>query len=442
MPQFVYDPNNPEAGWIDTATSGFAEGGRGKRPDKKKDPGSGGNAPTTYSSSSSSSSSSRNTGGKTAAQRRAERQAAAKKRREERAAAEAAKRNPLTAPFKTPFELRKEAAELAAMGVGSEDALRATAAQQQAGLGGLTSALTGTLTGLADRTQAGLAGFGNLYSQLAGQAQSAGQSQAAAAGAPTSIAPGASPTMASNLANLAAPTMGYAPAAAITGEQMKGAVTANLTKALMDRSSKLSADTAKYLYQLRNDEIDRAISQGTLAQNATRLNLSAQNQTWDQQVDAAKLAQTNTRIAQTWAKINDARLKAGGSGTKAIASVKKTILADPTKWTEPTSVFSGTNTYKIVVDTALGGPQEFTVQGASPEDALASAKAKYPSVASNPNVTTGNLTYVGPVQSQQLPKRGDVTRRLVNQLVNAGMTRANASKWIAANLPDLASLPA
>ena len=105
-------------------------------------------------------------------------------------------------------------------------------------------------------------------------------------------------------------------------------------------------------------------------------------------------------------------------------------------------MFSGTNTYKIVVDTALGGPQEFTVQGASPEDALASAKAKYPSVASNPNVSTGNLTYVGPVQSQELPKRGEVTTMLVNQLVNAGMSRVNARKWIAANIPGIANLPA
>jgi hypothetical protein len=438
MPQFSYDPNNPEAGWIDTATSGFAEGGRAKKKkQQQKNNGGGSTATASYSSTSSPT-----TGGKTAAERRAERQAAAKKRREERAAAEAAKRNPLTAPFKTPAQLRKEAAELAAMGVGSEDALRATAAQQQAGLGGLTSALTGTLTGLADRTQAGLAGFGNLYSQLAGAAQSAGQSQAAAAGAPTSIAPGASPTVASNLANLAAPTMGYAPAAAVTGAQMQGAVTANLTKALMDRSSKLSADTAKYLYQLKSDELQRAVSQGTLAQNEARLGLSAQSAAWDQQVDQAKLEQGNQRIAQSWQRIQDSRQKAGGSGAKAVAAVKKTILADTIKLTEPRSVFSGTNTYKIVVDTALGGPQEFTVQGASPEDALASAKAKYPSVASNPDVSTGNLTYVGAVQSQELPKRGEVTTMLVNQLVNAGMSRVNARKWIAANIPGIANLPA
>jgi hypothetical protein len=170
--------------------------------------------------------------------------------------------------------------------------------------------------------------------------------------------------------------------------------------------------------------------------------LSAQNAAWDQQVDQAKLEQGNQRIAQSWQRIQDSRQKAGGSGAKAVAAVKKTILADTIKLTEPRSVFSGTNTYKIVVDTALGGPQEFTVQGASPEDALASAKAKYPSVASNPNVSTGNLTYVGPVQSQELPKRGEVTTMLVNQLVNAGMSRVNARKWIAANIPGIANLPA
>jgi len=439
MPQFVYDPNNPEAGWIDTATSGFAEGGRGKRPDKKKDQGSGGNAPATYSSSSSSS---RNTGGKTAAQRAAERRAAQKRRAEERAAAEAAKRNPLTAPFKTPAELRREAADLAALSVASEDILRQQQAREEVGLTGLKDALSARLGDIAAQQRAGLEGFGSLYSRLAGSAQTAGGAALAAAGADPGLAAGANPLVAGQLLNLSAPLMGYQPAAEAIGQRLIGASQGALSKALMDRASQLSANTAKYLRDLQDTQLQRAISQGTLAQNQARLGLSAEQEAWNQKVDAAKLAQTNTRIAQTWAKINDARLKAGGSGTKAIASVKKTILADPTKWTEPTSVFSGTNTYKIVVDTALGGPQEFTVQGASPEDALASAKAKYPSVASNPNVTTGNLTYVGPVQSQELPKRGEVTTRLVNQLVNAGMSRANAIKWVNVNLPDLARLPA
>jgi hypothetical protein len=183
--------------------------------------------------------------GKTAAQKAAEKKAAAKKaaakkaaeKKAAAAAAAAAERNPLTSSFKTPNELRAEAARLAAMGSASEESLRSSAAQQQAGIGGLTSALTGTLTGIADRTQTGLAGFGSLYSNLAGQAQSAGQSAAAAAGAPTTIAAGASPAVASNLANLAAPTMGYAPAAAVTGAQMQGSVATNLTKALADRAT-------------------------------------------------------------------------------------------------------------------------------------------------------------------------------------------------------------
>ena len=364
--------------------------------------------------------------GKTAAERKAERQAAEKKRREERAAAraaaEAAKRNPLTVPFKTPAELRKDAAELAAMGVGSEDALRATAAQQQAGLGGLTSALTGTLTGLADRTQAGLAGFGNLYSQLAGQAQSAGQSQAAAAGAPTSIAPGASPTVASNLANLAAPTMGYAPAAAVTGAQMQGAVTANLTKALMDRSSKLSADTAKYLYQLKSDELQRAISQGTLAQNEARLGLSAESAAWDRQIDQARVSQGWQRLAQSAA---NAGAKAGKDKAKAVKNTKAQILSDISQWTgktEPTGKYE----YTVFFTDNSGVLQKVpkTIIATSASEAQTQAASIVPPYAlAGVQVEEGNeqLGVASPAQ---------ILNRLTAQLVNQGMSRANAQAWV------------
>lgn len=431
MPQFTYIASNPDAVYADTAT-----GSKGKRIKLWQGAAGDGSSPKVQEDNAGGS-----TGGgvpvatgKTAAQRAAERRAAAKKRREERAAAraaaEAAKRNPLTAPFKTPAELRKDAAELAAMGVGSEDALRATAAQQQAGLGGLTSALTGTLTGLADRTQAGLAGFGNLYSQLAGQAQSAGQSQAAAAGAPTSIAPGASPTMASNLANLAAPTMGYAPAAAVTGAQMQGAVTANLTKALMDRSSKLSADTAKYLYQLKSDELQRAISQGTLAQNEARLGLSAENQTWDQKMDLAGLnlrqQSLNLQAQTAAAKIQKDLASIAGKGAKKIESAKSRILFDVTKWTQPKKVNSGT--YEFKFSSPAG---DLSAVGTSADDAWQNAIANKQT---QPGTRYATFTQGDEIKKDVPPTNEDVIKMLQPILVGAGMKPKNARAWILKNV--------
>jgi hypothetical protein len=336
--------------------------------------------------------------------------------------------NPLYSKFKTPSELRKEAAELAAMGVGSEDALKSVAAQQQAGLGGLTSALTGTLTGIADRTQASLAGFGNLYSQLAGQAQSAGQSQAAAAGAPTSIAPGASPTMASNLANLSAPTMGYAPAAAVTGAQMVGAVTANLTKALMDRSSRLSADTAKYLRDLQDTEIQRAISQGTLAQNEARLGLTAEENEWERQVDAARIQQGNQRLSiqaqKAAAQIQKDLANSTADAAKNIKDAKGDILLNVQKWTKPKTVKTGEYNWKITI-----GDNTYSSTGRTVDEAKRNLGSAIDQAVEIDGYTQGRE-----VSRSVVPNNEDVIRVLQPILVNAGMTPRNARAWILTNV--------
>lgn len=431
MPTFVYDPSNPEAaaGALNTATSGFAETGlskpKRKKPKRKKPVSSGSPAAstTTTSSSSAAADTGKNndsSGGKVTVD----------------------PNNPLTMRFMTPKQIREEAARLAVMGVPSEQAIKQQYAAEQAGIEGVSTALSNRLGDIAVQQTAGLKGFGDLYSQLAAGAQAAGQSQLAAAGAgPATVAAGGTPTVASGLFNVAKSITGYQPAAEARRNMLVGESLANLRKSLVDRASRVSADTAKYIQSLSDRELQRAVSQTSAEQNALRLGLAQEQEAWNQKVDVERIQQGNERIAQSWARINDARLKAGGSGAKAVKKVKETILADPTKWTEPRSVFSGTNTYKIVVDTALGGPQEFTVQGASPEDALASARVKYPSVANNPNVNTGNLTYVGPVQSQELPKRGDVVTMLVNQLVNAGMGRNAARKWVIVNIPGISSLP-
>jgi hypothetical protein len=106
--------------------------------------------------------------------------------------------------------------------------------------------LTGRLAGLGNEYAATLGGLTSQYGQLAGQAQSAGESAAAAAGAPTSIAPGASPTVATTMAALGAIPATYAPAAAMRGAMLGGEARSALTKALADRATKVSSDTAKY----------------------------------------------------------------------------------------------------------------------------------------------------------------------------------------------------
>ena len=61
MPQFTYDPNNPGAMYINTATSGFSESGKPKEPEAFKS--------TTAAAAP----------GKTAAEKAADRKAARKK---------------------------------------------------------------------------------------------------------------------------------------------------------------------------------------------------------------------------------------------------------------------------------------------------------------------------------------------------------------------------
>jgi hypothetical protein len=426
MPQFDYNPAGPKTQVLGDPSSGKYVTLKKKRGKRKPEPQAPYKAPKDQPSQGAASSGS-STSGQSAGRGRGG-------NNNNQQSNAPTTYNPLYSEFKTPSELRKEAAELAAMGVGSEDALKSVAAQQQAGLGGLTSALTGTLTGIADRTQAGLAGFGNLYSQLAGQAQSAGQSQAAAAGAPTSIAPGASPTMASNLANLSAPTMGYAPAAAVTGAQMVGAVTANLTKALMDRSSKLSADTAKYLYQLKNDEVQRAISQGTLSQNAARLNMTGEENQWQRQMDIAGLnirqQNANTSAQRAAASAIAAGNKAGKNKQKAIRDTQKDILLNVDKWTGPDAVLSGNREYTIYFTGADGTLAEVPkkVIAASEDDARAKGAANVP-VAYAATIQVEEGTPVGRAYTS-----AELTNRLVRLLVNQGMNRANAIKWVRSNV--------
>jgi len=351
--------------------------------------------------------------------------------------------NPLTSAFLTPSQLRDQAANLAALSVPTEQSLRDAAARQQAGLGGLTNALTGTLTGLADRTQAGLAGFGNLYSQLANTAQSSGQSAAAAAGAPTSGVPGGSATMASNLANLAAPSMGYAPAAAVTGAQMQGAVAANLTKALMDRSSTLSADTAKYLQQLQQQEYQKATGQQTIQQNAALLGLKQDtlqaSNAYHQGMLQNAADSNQIRLMQLQRQTKNDLLKYGATSLKSLTAAQNRILSQQQSLVGYTDQpVAGMNAYSVQVqDPITQSISSKTVYGPDPASAVKNAGVQI----------TGTPVYTGPQMVKQPPNKQQLVNSLASQLVNASKgtahpwSMAKAQQWVLSHATSIAQLP-
>jgi hypothetical protein len=431
MPQFTYDPNNPGAMYINTATSGFSESGKPKEPEAFKS--------TTAAAAP----------GKTAAEKAADRKAARKKAADERkaaaAAAAAAERNPLTSSFKTPNEIRAEAARLAALGSVSEEALRTESAAQQRDISGLSTALTGRLAGLGSEYAATLGGLTSQYGQLAGQAQSAGESAAAAAGAPTSIAPGASPTVATTMAALGAVPATYAPAAAMRGAMLGGEARSALTKALADRATKVSSDTAKYLYQLQQDEMSKAVAQSASAQNAARLAQSGAAESWNQQVDVARLGQGQQRIdiqaQRAAASVLAAATKGAKSKQDKIQRAKAAILKDPTKFME----ISNPNA-KIwdVVYMLEGVP--YTIPGieaaneyAARDKALSNLPdAQQGLFASN---TASWLPSPPAKEATRQRTNEEIIRFLVPQLVNAGMKRANAIAWVRKNILTPTSTP-
>jgi len=343
--------------------------------------------------------------------------------------------NPMYAPFKTPADLRSEAAQLAALSVPSEQYLRDTAASQSAGIGGLTNALTGTLTGIADRTQAGLAGFGNLYTNLANTAQSSGQSAVAAAGAPTSGVPGASSTIASNLANLSAPTMGYAPAAAVTGTRMQNEVGSNLTKALLDRANTVSSDTAKYLTQLQNQEYQKSVAQLAAGQNAARLNLSTKtaNQNYDIKQNQLLLQQASLdlRARSINAKIAADKLRYGAASNKTVAGAKNSVLG--ADWTKPSKQNTGLSTFDVYYQKPgqPGGPMtvaKISVNAKTDDDAQTEALKLI-----GAGMTITNSQNMGAYYQDVSPTRAQIEAKITSILSNSGMKPRQIKVWIAQN---------
>ena len=428
MPQFTYDPNNPGAMYINTATSGFSESGPLRKPKKPKKQ----KATTTTTATVAAAP------GKTAAEKAAAKKAARKKAADERkaaaAAAAAAERNPLTSSFKTPNEIRAEAARLAALGSVSEESLRTESAAQQRDISGLSTALTGRLAGLGSEYAATLGGLTSQYGQLAGQAQSAGESAAAAAGAPTSIAPGASPTVATTMAALGAVPATYAPAAAMRGAMLGGEARSALTKALADRATKVSSDTAKYLYQLQQDEMSKAVAQSASAQNAARLAQSGEAEAWNQQVDVANIGirqqNANTSAQRAAASVLAASGKGAKAKQKAIRDMQKDILLKLDTWTASDAKDSGNREYTIYYTDELGKLQEVPkkVIAANADEARRKAVVNVPEAAVETIQTEEGKAVGRPYTSAEL------TNQLVRLLVQQGMNRKKAINWVRANV--------
>ena len=412
MPQFTYDPNNPNAVVADVATGGDVFGQKRETP-----------APSSGSASTAT------------APTPAPKKKKKKKKKPEKPTTPAY--NPFTAPFKTPSELRAEAARLAALGSTSEEALRAQQAQEEAGLAGLTGGLATALRGVSEAQTAGLAGLGSLYQQLGGAAQSAAQSAAAAAGAPTSIAPGTTPTaIASFLPTAAGPGLGavvraYESVAPVIGAQLVGASRANLAKALTQRAGQISSDTAKYLRQMQQEEVERGLAQATAQQNLARLGLSerelglkAQDVAFGQQIDLAKLNLAQQKLAAQIAKDNRS---IGKDRRKKVQSAQQKILNNVETWTTGET---GEREYEISFLDEMGAPKSVTSYGRTSQEAVDRVKNSIPS-----NRLSANQYDVlpGSMVEGRLGTAA-VLAKVVPVLVNAGMTRANARRWVINNL--------
>jgi hypothetical protein len=322
---------------------------------------------------------------------------------------------------------------MAALGAPSEETLRGEQAREQAGIEGLTNALTGRISGFVGQTGAGLAGLGNLYGNIVGQARTGAESALAAAGAaPGLVSPaGPSEAVASQMANIGGALAGFVPAAATTGAQIAGTSRSNLTKALAERAATISGNTAKYLQQLRDDEYQRAVAQLTVEQNAARLGLSEQKFAADLQdkefgrnLDLAKLNLSQKRLALDIQKAN----KSLGKDTKKkIASTKDRILNNADKWTTGST---GEYVFKITYNDVNSVPRTVEASGTSEQQAVDKVAGLMPA-----NVVS-NQSYLierGAEAEGRLPNAA-VIAKVTPILVGAGMSRKNARLWIIRNL--------
>lgn len=429
MPQFVKPAaGSPEAEapYVNTATGGK----KPKDPKPKEDKNNGsGSTPSTPAAT-----------GLTAAEKKAARE---KKRAEQRAAnaaARANKYNPLTTRYKSPAELRAEAAELAALSVASEESLRTQQGLQETGLTGLSTALGNRLAGLNTEYQATLGGLGSAYGQTAANTAAATNEQLIASGAPASVAPvGANPMLANTTALLGAVPSQYAATAAATGAQLVGSSRAALSKSLTDRANTVSANTAKYLLALRDTEYNKAVANVTAEQNATRLGIDT-----EYKAGMLGVAQTNaqTKIDANAIKRENNQIKreiaaAGGTGPKAIQAAQRGLLGAADSYVKGFTSASGDSTYNITL--APRSPQDdiktVPIVAASPEEAKKKAAKLYgTSGAAGPGYDVADVVLDRANTSTVAPTPQEVIARTIGLLTIAGMTPKAARKWIIQNI--------
>ena len=431
MPQFDKGlaASDPAAGFASSATGGKKPKDKKPKEDKKNDSGSG-STPSTPAAT-----------GLTAAEKKAARE---KKRAEQRAAnaaARANKYNPLVTRYKSPAELRAEAAELAALSVASEESLRTQQGLQETGLTGLSTALGNRLAGLNTEYQATLGGLGNAYGQTAANTAAATNEQLIASGAPSSVAPvGANPMLANTTALLGAVPSQYAATAAATGAQLVGASRSKLQDALVTRSNTVSANTAKYLQALRDTEYNKAVANVTAEQNATRLGIDT-----EYKAGMLGVAQTNaqTKIDANAIKRENNILKreiaaAGGTGKKAIKAAQKSLLGSAPSRVQGVTSASGDNTYTVTI-TSKTPPYDIKtvpIVAADPEKAREKANSLYKG---DPNIAGGGYSVSDVIldranSSTVVPTQEQVIQRTIGFLTMAGMNPNAARQWIIDNI--------
>lgn len=338
--------------------------------------------------------------------------------------------NPLLAPFKTPNEIRAEAAQLAAMGAPSEATLRQQQAAEEQGITGYTTGLSGRLAGLAAESAAQNRALLGGYQARAAQAQAGGESAVAAAGGPAGMAPsGPSEVTANTLAALGAIPQTYAPAAQLTGAGLVGQSRLNLGQALAKRSGQVSSDTARYLQQLQDREVQRAISQGTLSQNQARLGLQQSQAEFGQQMDIAKFGLEQQRTAQGWQRLANQAARDASKGKasagKGLQSAKNSILTNYDKYigsVAPTGKFE----YTIYYTDNSGALQRVprTITASNQAEAISQATGMVPSTSAGTLSAEQGNAVLGPPTTQQ------VIQNVAPILINKGATRAQALKWI------------
>ena len=407
--------------------------------------------PAATTSSTPAASTTPTTPAKTPAQIRAakDKKKADQKKKADNAAAAADRNanryNPLMTPFDSPQAQSQQAYNLALLGNPKEAALKAQSAQQQAGIAGLTGALQGRLGQINTQNIAGNAGLADVYSQIAAQTQSAGQSAAAAAGASPTLAAGGNPMVASNAANLNAQTTGLVPAAGFQGNVFANQASSALTKALVDRATNVSSDTAKYLKQIQDQAYAKATGQQTIRQNDALLGFKKDQLTSQNIYHQGQLQNQADRnsiaLGNLNARIKADTLKYGATSTKTLDAAMKRILDQQISLTAQTNRPTALNDYTVqVIDPITQSISTKTVTGTDAASAVANSLPAGTQIG-------GQAIPQGPHMQYGYPDKTQLVSSLASSLVLASRKTANpwtmakATKWILANATSVAALP-